>query len=51
MDGIITVIQKSYEVLQTPLTFGKYSFSLFAVLISYAIIALVGWFFGRLFTK
>lgn len=50
MDGIIQVINKTYQILNsTNLTFGSYSFSLFAVLVSFACIGLVGWFVGKLF--
>ena len=49
MDGILSVIQKTYDILQTPLIFGQYRFSLFAVMITFACISLTAYFFGKLF--
>ena len=49
MDGIITVINKCYELLQTRLTFGSFSFSLLSVWITFAALIIGGYFFGRLF--
>lgn len=51
MDGILQTIQKTYEILQNRLTFGSFSFSLFAVMISFAAIGIAGRFFGGLFSK
>lgn len=50
MDNIIGVISFTYDLLTSNyLSFGSFSFSLFDVLISFAIIALLGFFFGKLF--
>ena len=51
MEGIIATIQKTYEILQNKLTFGSFSFSLFAVMLSFAAIGIAGHFFGGLFSK
>lgn len=50
MDEFVKVIQFTYDMLASnSLTFGNFSFSLLAVPVSFAIIGLVGWFFGSLF--
>ncbi len=52
MSGIIEVINKTYDILiHHYLRFGDFSFSLFAVMLSYACIGLVAWFVGRLFER
>lgn len=49
MDGIISVISKSFEILQTRLNFGGFSFTLFSVWICFGGISLAAFFFSRLF--
>lgn len=49
MEGIISVINKCYELLQTRLSFGSFSFSLLSVWITFGGLILAGLFFGRLF--
>ena len=52
MDDIVYVINYTYNLLDsTVLTFGNFSFSLFAVLVSFAIISLVAWFVSSLFNS
>lgn len=50
MSGIIEVINKTYEILtHNYLRFGEFSFTLFAVMLSFGCIGLTAWFVGRLF--
>lgn len=51
MDSIIFIINKTYDLMQTRLIFGQFSFSIFSVYICFGGLALAAYFFGRLFDR
>lgn len=51
MDYIIFIINRVFDLMQTRLVFGQFSFSIFSIHICFGGLALVAYFFGRLFDR